>query len=411
MDYKEAIKYINDLCKFGINLGLGRTKTLLKLMGSPDEDLYIIHVAGTNGKGSTSAMLAAALENTGFRVGFYSSPHLHTYRERIKINGQDIDPDDFALGTSQLKEVIEASAHLFEESPTEFEFLTILAASYFKEKEVEIAIFETGLGGRLDSTNALDSDISIITNIGYDHCQILGNTIEEIAGEKAGIIRRNGRLVLALQEFEEAAQEIKERALFLGASLKDAREKTECMNQLSLSLKGQHQKENMLNVLLSFEYLQEDFQIDQEKFLQGLSRAKWPGRLETLSFKGREILLDGAHNPQGAKALRAYLDQEYKERKIYYLLAILDDKDKAGILAEVWERAEEVCLSRAGGGRSEDWQFLPQNYKEDPKLFFQEDPRQALRQIMERSKEEDLIVTFGSFYFINIIREIILGGE
>lgn len=411
MDYKEAIKYINDLCKFGINLGLGRTKTLLKLMGSPDEDLYIIHVAGTNGKGSTSAMLAAALENTGFRVGFYSSPHLHTYRERIKINGQDIDPDDFALGTSQLKEVIEASAHLFEESPTEFEFLTILAASYFKEKEVKIAIFETGLGGRLDSTNALASDISIITNIGYDHCQILGNTIEEIAGEKAGIIRRNGRLVLALQEFEEAAKLLRERALFLGASLKDARERIDCMDQLSLSLKGQHQKENMLNVLLSLEYLQEDFQIDQEKFLQGLSRAKWPGRLETLSFKGREILLDGAHNPQGAKALRAYLDQEYKERKIYYLLAILDDKDKAGILAEVWERAEEVYLSRAGGGRSEDWQLLPQNYREDPKLFFQEDPRQALRQIMERSKEEDLIVTFGSFYFINIIREIILGGE
>lgn len=411
MNFKEAIRYINDLCKFGINLGLERTKTLLRLIGSPDEDLYIIHVAGSNGKGSTSAMLAAALENAGFKVGFYSSPHLHTYRERIKINGQDISEEDFSMETSKLRELIEASAHLFTESPTEFEFLTIMAAAYFKEKEVEIAIFETGLGGRLDSTNALASDISIITKIGYDHCQILGNSIEEIAAEKAGIIRKAGRLVLGLQEFEEAAALIRERALFLGARLEDAQNKRELINQYTIDLQGQHQKENMLNVLLALDFLQEDFPIDREKFLQGLSRAKWPGRLEMFSFRGREILLDGAHNPQGAKALRAYLDKKYKDRKIYYLLAILDDKDKASILNELWERAEEVCLSRAEGGRSENWQLLPEPYRDAPNLFYQEDPKQALLQIMERSNKEDLILSFGSFYFINKIREIILGGE
>lgn len=409
--YKDAIKYINELCRFGINLGLGRTKTLLKLLGSPDEEFYIIHVAGTNGKGSTSALLAAALENAGLKVGFYSSPHLHSYRERIKINGQNISQEDFALETKDLKNAIEAYGHLFPESPTEFEFLTILACSYFKNKEVDIAIFESGLGGKLDSTNALATNISIITNIGYDHAYILGDSIEKIADEKAGIIRRGGRLVIGLQEYEQAGKIIRERALFAESQIKEARDIVDKKDKVNLALKGNHQKENMLNALLTLEYLQEDFSIDEQVFLQGLSKAQWPGRLEMLAYQGREILIDGAHNGQAARALRLYLEQEFKDRKIFFLLSILDDKDKEDLLEPLWDLAQEIIVARAEGDRSQYWKELPDKFKDDPKLSFIEEAEEGLEEILARSGQEDLILSFGSFYFINKIREIILKAE
>ncbi len=423
MKFDEAISYINDLCRFGINLGLERSKKLLSLIDSPDKKYYIIHVAGTNGKGSTSAMLREALKNSGLKTGLYTSPHLHSYRERIQINDELISEEKFSRGTEKLKDLIEENRHLFLESPTEFEFLTILAGIYFAQEEVDVAIFETGLGGRLDSTNSLKTDLAIITNIGIDHKEILGDTIELIAKEKAGIIRENGKMVLGIQEYPEAKKILLEEALKKNCQVKSSEEieysilpeknglQRIFINQLDseilLNLQGDHQIDNLLGVLSALEFLKDDLEIDQNSFLEGLSSVNWPGRLELLKFKEREILLDGAHNPQGARKLATYLRNKYPNRKIYYLLGILDDKDKEGILKEVYEKATEIIFSKSLSTRTEDWDLLPEAYKGRKNIFFVENSEEALLQLINKTNSEDLILSFGSFYFISRIREII----
>ena len=425
MKFNDAISYINDLCRFGINLGLERSKKLLSLMGSPDKKYYIIHVAGTNGKGSTSAMLRQALTNSGLKVGLYTSPHLHSYRERIQINDDLISEEKFSKGTKELKDLIEEKKDLFLESPTEFEFLTILAANYFAQEEVDVAIFETGLGGRLDSTNALETDLAVITNIGIDHKEILGDTVELIAQEKAGIIRENGKTVLGIQEYPEGKKVILEEAQKKNSQIKHSEEieykiLSEKNNlqrifvnkqdsEVLLNLQGDHQIDNLLGVLSALEFLKEDLKIDEKRFLEGLSSVNWPGRLELLKFMGREILLDGAHNPQGARKLAKYLGKKYSNRKIYYLLGILDDKDKKGILNEVYEKATEIIFSKSLSTRTEDWDLLPKGFKGRKNIFFVENSEEALLQLIDKTDSDDLILSFGSFYFISRIREIIKG--
>ena len=425
MKFNDAISYINDLCRFGINLGLERSKKLLSLMGSPDKKYYIIHVAGTNGKGSTSAMLRQALTNSGLKVGLYTSPHLHSYRERIQINDDLISEERFYKGTKELKDLIEEKKDLFLESPTEFEFLTILAANYFAQEEVDVAIFETGLGGRLDSTNALETDLAVITNIGIDHKEILGDTVELIAQEKAGIIRENGKTVLGIQEYPEGKKVILEEAQKKNSQIKHSEEieykiLSEKNNlqrifvnkqdsEVLLNLQGDHQIDNLLGVLSALEFLKEDLKIDEKRFLEGLSSVNWPGRLELLKFMGREILLDGAHNPQGARKLAKYLGKKYSNRKIYYLLGILDDKDKEGILNEVYEKATEIIFSKSLSTRTEDWDLLPKGFKGRKNIFFVENSEEALLQLIDKTDSDDLILSFGSFYFISRIREIIKG--
>lgn len=423
MKYTDAIDYINDLCRFGINLGLERSKKLLSLLGSPDKKYYIIHVAGTNGKGSTSAMLREALKTAGLKTGLYTSPHLHSYRERIQINGDLISEERFSEETERLKLIIKENQEIFEETPTEFEFLTILAANYFAEEKVDVVIFETGLGGRLDSTNSLETNLSVITNIGIDHKEILGDTVEIIAKEKAGIIRKNGKIVLGIQEYPQAKKTLLKEIKRQNAEFKDAErieytilpEKegfqrifiNDLDSEVLLNLQGNHQIDNMLNVLSALKFLQKDFDIDQEQFLKGLSLVNWPGRLELMNFQQREILIDGAHNPQGARKLRNYLESKYPERKIYYLLGILDDKDKEGIMNEVYDKATEIIFSKPSGIRTENWDILPNLYKTKRNILFVEDNEEALLTIVKKTEKEDLILSFGSFYFISQIRELI----
>lgn len=423
MKFDEAITYINDLCRFGINLGLERSKSLLSLLDNPDKKYYIIHVAGTNGKGSTSAMLSQALISGGLKTGLYTSPHLYSYRERIQINQELIPEKDFSKETEKLKEIIKKNNKIFAENPTEFEFLTILAANYFAEEKVDVAIFETGLGGRLDSTNSLESNLSVITNIGIDHKEILGETVEIIAQEKAGIIKENGKTVLGIQEYPEAKRVIIEEAQKRKSEVKDVGKleyeiipekdgmqrifTKQLKSEILLNLQGKHQIDNMLGVLATFDFLKDDLNLDQEKFLKGLSTVNWPGRLELIKFQGRDILLDGAHNPQGARKLANYLDSKYYNKKIYFLLGILDDKDKKGILDEVYKQATDIIISRPSGPRTEKWNILPQGYKGKKNILCIEDNAEALSQIINNTESDDLILSFGSFYFISKIREII----
>jgi len=392
-------------------------------LGNPDEEYYIIHVAGTNGKGSTSAMLEEALLSSGLKTGLYTSPHLHSYRERIRINNQLISEENFAEETEKLRSLIEKNKDLFEENPTEFEFLTIMAANYFAREKVDVVIFETGLGGRLDSTNALKTNLSIISNIGIDHQEILGDTIELIADEKAGIIHNKGQVILGIQENSQGKKVLlekikKEEAEYFDAedikykvlSEKDGLQRIYVKGletEVLLNLQGEHQIDNMLSVISALNFLEKDLQINRSDFLKGLSKVNWPGRLELLKYQGREVLIDGAHNPQGARKLKKYLDSKYAERKIYFLLGILDDKDKEGILKEVYENAVEVVFSKPEGNRNIEWNKLPSEFKDKENIIFIENTQEALLKLVNKTKREDLILSFGSFYFISKVREII----
>jgi len=402
---------------------LDRTKKLLSLSGNPDEKYYIIHVAGTNGKGSTSAMLEQALLSSGLKTGLYTSPHLHSYRERIRINNKLISEENFAEETEKLRLLIEKNKDLFEENPTEFEFLTIMAANYFAREKVDVVIFETGLGGRLDSTNALRTNLSIISNIGIDHKEILGETIELIAGEKAGIIHSKGQVVVGIQENAQGKKVIlekieKEKANYYDAEdisykilpEKDGLQKIyveELETEVLLNLQGEHQIDNMLSVISALKFLKKDLPVKISDFLKGLSKVNWPGRLELLKYQGREVLIDGAHNPQGARKLKKYLDSKYAGRKIYFLLGILDDKDKEGILKEVYENAVEIVFSKPEGSRNSEWNKLPSKFKYKENIIFIENTQEALLKLVHMTTKEDLILSFGSFYFISKVREII----
>ena len=200
MNYSEALAYLHELCKFGINLGLERITNLLNLLDNPHFKIKTIHVGGTNGKGSTTAMLASILESSGYKTGVFTSPHLHDYRERIKINGQEISEADFSKEMEYLRRLIPQVLKKVGENPTEFEVLTALALNYFAKEKVDIAIFEVGMGGRLDSTNVVMPEVAVITSISMDHTDYLGSDLFQIAQEKAGIIKKGVPVVISRQD-------------------------------------------------------------------------------------------------------------------------------------------------------------------------------------------------------------------
>ncbi len=424
MEYKEAIAYVTDLCRFGINLGLERTKKLLEIAGNPDNEIQVIHVAGTNGKGSTAAMLSECLQSAGFLTGLYTSPHLHSYRERIQINGDWISEKEFAGHVVQMKNLISHNAELFKEPPTEFEFLTVMSALYFCKQNVDYVIYETGLGGRLDSTNALQTALTIITNIGLDHQKILGESLAEIANEKAAVIRPSGQVVVAVQEFKEAEaviyeEIIKKEARFIASKdiLFQKRSQTDLpqkiwlqreQQEISLALAGDHQVENMLNVIAAARFLAERRPIDYDLFMQGFHKVFWPGRLEAMEYQERHFLLDVAHNPQGVARLQKHLTTHYADTKIYYLAGMADDKDKEGMIRQIDPTAEKVIISKPDTVRSENWNILPDDLVSDPRFMTEESISLALDKICQVAGKDDLVVAFGSFYFVSPLRDIIV---
>ena len=452
--YRESIRYVQDLCRFGMNMGLERTRLLLDLAGAPDRNFFVIHVAGTNGKGSTSAMLLSGLSGAGFSTGLYTSPHLDTYRERIRIGNQLISEGDFARHVKVLRELIERHREEIPGEPTEFEFLTVLAATWLAEQKVDFAVFEAGLGGRLDSTNALETNLAVITNIGLDHQDILGDTVEAIAREKGAIIRPRQRVAIGVQEFPAAEAILYEIICRQEADFCAAKDRPfgdspllgenrdtdtqqgvaqkgtvpKWANQLAnpspaLSLRGRHQLENYRTVLCVLDLLVKTHQIDRDRFLAGVARTEWPGRLEYFSIRGREVILDGAHNPQGARVLREYLEEWEKDRRIHWVVGILDDKDKAGIWRELYPLACRVIVSRPAGNRSAHWDSLPadlesmtpasRQHQAKPEILFFEDPAAALEEALSADPDnpkadKDLVLICGSFYLIGEIRKILL---
>ena len=332
MTYAEAVQFLYGLRLFGANFGLENTLKLAALAGNPQEQLRFIHVAGTNGKGSTCAILESIYRVSGLRVGLFTSPHLVSFRERIQVNRQLIPESDVVRLVGELRAVNR------EHEATLFEFATVMALKFFAEQKCDLVIWETGLGGRLDSTNIVTPLASVITNIAFDHEQWLGDTLEKIAAEKAGIIK-SGVPVVTATDAPEALAMIERKAREKNAPIINVGQasrlsqfgkigKSETGAPPVLPLLGEHQKINATLALAAVEILQKQIPVSDEQIRAGLASVNWPGRLQLIQkSNSQKILLDGAHNVAGANVLREALERNFPEANRALVLGVLQDKD------------------------------------------------------------------------------------
>lgn len=340
MNLTETMEYIHKVSWAGSRLGLDRTRELLARLGNPEKTLNFVHIAGTNGKGSTAAMLASVLKKAGYRTGLYTSPYINSFNERIQIDGIPISDEDLAAVASEIRPEAEAMA----EAPTEFELITALGMVYFARRACDVVVLETGLGGELDSTNVIPTPLAaVITAIGLEHTKELGNTIREIAAAKAGIIKEGGDVVIYGENPEAEAvfrRFAKERHAVLypadlsgcilrRAGLDGVTFDCGTRKDLHIPLIGQYQRKNAAVVLKTLEVLEKKgFPVSETAVYEGLAKTAWPGRLE-LMRKDPPFLVDGSHNPHGIAAtvetLRALFPDP--DKKPVFLMGVMADKD------------------------------------------------------------------------------------
>jgi dihydrofolate synthase/folylpolyglutamate synthase len=339
--YSETLAWLYGTQRFGIKLGLENVQRLFRELEIPATEHRIIHVAGTNGKGSVCAMIDAICRAQGYRTGLFISPHLVTYRERIRVDGEMISEEEVTEGLTAIRQHVRD----WEPHPTFFEITTALALIHFKERGCEVVVLETGLGGRLDATNAVLPVVSVITPIGYDHQSWLGDTLEEIAGEKAGIIKAHVPVVSAAQE-PAAAIIIRTRALECEAPLEIVNEP---YTRTPLALAGAHQKQN---ASLAIAALRSAGIVVQEKAIaQGLANVSWPARFQRWDER---TIIDGAHNPAGARVLAETWREQFGDARATIILAVLSDKDHREICEALAPISAYVVLPRISSQRATD---------------------------------------------------------
>ena len=335
----------------GIVPGLERMERLLAALGNPERSLRCLHVAGTNGKGSVCAFAESMLREGGYSTGLYTSPHLVRFAERIRINGQEVDALLLGEGIDRLKQATEGWPE--EEMPTYFELATALAFDLFARANLDVIVLETGLGGRLDATNTPPKLACAITPIGLDHMEWLGPTLGAIAREKAGILRPGIPAVTASQE-PEALAALRESAETLGVALQVVEEPVP--GKVHLGLAGTHQRENAALALALIRA--GGFDLSEETVAKGLAGVSWPGRFQKLTYGGRELVIDGAHNLHAARRLVLTWREEYGDRRCTLIFGALADKDPAALLAELAPLAAEVFLVRVDSPRTADPEAL-----------------------------------------------------
>ena len=362
--YINCLKTMYGLRRFGIKLGLATIRKILAGLGNPQREYACIHVAGTNGKGSVASYLATILHRAGYKTGLYTSPHLVRFNERIQINNRQISNKNVLLAYNAVKRV-----HHGSREPTFFEFATAMALYEFGRQKVDWAVIETGMGGRLDATNIIRPELSIITNISLEHREYLGNTLEQIAMEKAGIIKRRKPVLTAVRQknalgvIEKIAAEKIAPLYRLGRDFKIRRNQSgfftyyglrDTWDDLRTALRGSHQADNAALVLAACELLNaHKGQIELSEIRSGLRTNKWPGRLETVSTDPL-IIMDGAHNLAAARNLASFLSSNLKGLKLILVIGILDDKPYKMMLKILLPCANRVVLTRAQTGRALD---------------------------------------------------------
>lgn len=421
MTYEEAMQYIHGTLKFGSKLGLHNIGRLLELMENPHKKLKFIHVAGTNGKGSTVAMISSILVEAGFKTGIFTSPYLQRFSERIRIGNEEIGREDLARITAFVREKVEIMLQQGENHPTEFEIITAVALQYYMERRCDVVVLEVGLGGRFDSTNIIDTpEVAVVTTISYDHMDRLGDTLPAIAFEKAGIIKPGGDVVLYPQGAE--VEEVFEKACTeRGARLHKASfdqlrvHKADASGQvfdagrysrLEIVLLGEHQVRNAAVAVRAVELLgQKGYAISEESIRKGLKNARWAGRLEVL-YQDPYFLIDGAHNIEGAKALRAALDAYFPDKKRIFIVGVLRDKDYMAMLDAVLPGCERVIAVTPGSERALPAVELARAAEAYCKnIQISDTIEEAVRTSMGTAARDEVVCAFGSLYYIGEVRD------
>jgi dihydrofolate synthase/folylpolyglutamate synthase len=355
--YSEAIQFLYGLQMFGANFGLENTRKFAALAGHPQAKLRFIHVAGTNGKGSTCAMLEGIYRAAGLRVGLFTSPHLVSFRERIQVNRRLIPENEVVRLVEELRTANN------ENDVTLFEFATVMALEFFAGQKCDLVIWETGLGGRLDATNIVTPLASVITNIGLDHQQWLGDTLAKIAAEKAGIIKP-GIPVLTATEESLALDLIERVARENGSPLTRVTGNPESSIRYPVSLPGDHQKINAALALATVAVLQKQIPVTENQIIAGLKNVDWPGRLQLIQIPdGQTILLDGAHNADGAKVLRAALEKHFKPLRPVIIFGALADKNWPAICRTLAPLAAKIFTVPVASVRTADARELAAEFQ------------------------------------------------
>ncbi len=407
MAYADAIQFLYSLQMFGSKLGLDNTRRLAALAGNPQDKLRFIHVAGTNGKGSTCAMLEGIYRVSGLRVGLFTSPHLVAFGERIQVNRQLISPADIARLTGELKALLRqfpATTH-----PTFFEVVTVMALCYFAEQQCDLVIWETGLGGRLDATNIVTPLASVITNIQFDHQQWLGDTLKQIASEKAGIIKPGVPVITAVDDPEAfrilyAIAREKAAPFWL---ITPAQADNLGLPPLTLPLPGEHQRLNAAMAVWTARAIAEQIPVTDQAMVAGLSQVNWPGRLQLVERPpGRKILLDGAHNVGSAEVLRTALQTLAGTQPVTLILGIMRDKDWQPMCRMLAPLATRILLAPVASRRSaapSELAILCREVNAAAEVV----ECAALSAALEYARRDPFVVITGSLYLVGEALELL----
>ena len=429
-----AIEKIHEFSKFGSVLGLERMTELLSLLGNPQDQLKVIHVAGTNGKGSVCRYIYSVLLEEGYKTGIYISPFIENFNERIEIDRVCISDEDLAVYTDRVLEAVSIMIKEGLQSPTEFEVITALALLYFKEKACDYVVLELGLGGSGDSTNVCRKPLmTVITSISMDHMDRLGNTIEEIAAEKAGIIKDGCPVVTsasdvrALRVIERTAEEHK--SMFfettnlpiriteegISGSCFDVDVQGVSFEGVRIAMAGRHQIDNAVAAMCALSIMEErgDVRVSRRALYAGLAAARQPGRMEVFTEeKGPITIIDGAHNPAGAKALKDAVGSFCTDKKILMVIGVLADKDVKGMMDHFTDMTEDFIVTQPDNPRRLKAESLADMLRSRGCTCIEApDIKQAYKEACQRKDKYDVIIYAGSLYMIGKVRTMIRKGD
>lgn len=417
MTSEEALTYIHSVCWKGSIPGLGRTETLLKKMGNPEKKLKFVHIAGTNGKGSTAAMTASILRKAGYRTGLYTSPYIYRFHERMQVDGEEISDEELAEVTEYVKPLADSMA----ESPTEFELVSCIAFEYFYRQNCDIVVLEVGMGGALDSTNVIETpEVAVITNIGLDHTEYLGDTVEKIAETKSGIFKQGGHAVVyrgtpsVEAVFERVCAEKNvslKKADFDSLRLKQHTLEGQFFDcgarkDLVLPLLGDHQLHNAAVVLAVVDTLiEEGWQISEKNIREGIRDVRWPGRFDIVS-RNPLFIIDGGHNPQCIEALVKNIQDYLTGKRVIALTGVLADKDYADMYRPVMPLVDRFVCITPPNPRKLDAELLAQYLRDaGADAAACETIAQGVDLAMQLAGEDGVVLCFGSLYSIGAIRD------
>ncbi|MFI5097046.1 MAG: bifunctional folylpolyglutamate synthase/dihydrofolate synthase [Candidatus Acidiferrales bacterium] len=437
MNYENAVRYLLSLGRelaaptqaSAAKFDLQNITVLAERLGRPDRAYPVVHIAGTNGKGSTAAFLEAILRDAGFRTGLNTSPHLERINERIRVGGEEVSDEMFAETFTRIQAVIEEllAEGKLRAHPTYFESVTALAFEIFARERVDFGVIEVGLGGRLDATNIVTPVVCIITRIDFDHENFLGHSLQEIAAEKAGILKAAVAAVIAAQQ-PEVREVVLTRAQELRCAVvetdqafcvKDERVEEGCMRamveelstgrtyNLAPRLPGRFQLQNALNAVAAARLLQErGYRISDENIMKGIGATEWPGRIERLGTRP-DVYFDGAHNPGAAKELAAFLEENFRGRKVYMVFGAMRDKAVDEVTGALFPHAYEVLFTEARTPRAISAAQLARmagHYAERHSVY--PEAEQALAAALEKASPEDAVFVTGSLYLVGQLRQV-----